>query len=285
VGALSGAGLDYDDSWAGRYEVTETSIVLLALAPTVAYRVNDKLSLGASIQFWYTELEMEIALPNPLPPGNRPDGVASIDGDDYDVGYTLGLMYEFSPQTRIGVDYQSEIETSYDSDVEISPIGLALSADLDIPLAQKVRIGLHHDLNDKWGLDFTLGWDDWSTFDHILVTAGSGGGRLDQGWDDTYHIAAGFQYHHRPDLTFTAGFAYDDSPQSDRRRTPDLPVDEQIRIAAGFTRDVRDNLSVGAYLNYGDLGDASIESDDYTGDYSSNTLWQFSVNFNWTFKK
>jgi long-chain fatty acid transport protein len=287
-GALSGAGLEYDDDWAGRYQVTEVSLVLLALAPTIAYQVNDKLSLGASVQLWYTELEMDIAIPSPVPIGNNPDGLAEVDGDDYDVGFTLGLLYELSPRTRIGINYQSEIETSFDSDLEISPVGLSFVADLDMPLAQTVRVGLHHDLNDKWALDFTAGWDDWSTFEHILISgSGAGGisGTLDQGWDDTYHLAAGFQYHHRPDLTFTAGIAYDDSPQSDSRRTPDLPVDEQIRIAAGFTRHVRDDFSFGAYLNYADLGDARIEHETYTGDYSSNTLLQFSMSFNWTLNK
>jgi long-chain fatty acid transport protein len=130
-----------------------------------------------------------------------------------------------------------------------------------------------------------LGWDDWSTLDHILVSTDLGTGKLDEGWEDTYHIGVGFQYHHRPDLTFTAGIAYDDSPQSDSRRTPYLPMDEQLRIAAGFTRHVRDNFSVGAYLNYADLGDARIESQEYAGDYGSNSLWQFSVSFNWKLGK
>jgi long-chain fatty acid transport protein len=284
VAALSGAGLEYDNDWVGRYQVTEVTIVLLALAPTIAYQVNEKFSIGASLQLWYTSLEMDVAIPNPLPPAGRPDGLAEIDGDDYDVGFTIGLMYEFSPRTRIGFNYQSEIETSFDSDVDISPQGLAIVADLDIPLAQTVRLGLHHDINEKWGLDFTAGWDDWSTLDHILIT-GTGGagviGTLDQGWEDTYHLAAGFQYHHTPALTFTAGIAYDDSPQRSSRRTPDLPVDEQLRIAVGFTREMRDNFSVGAYLNYIDLGDARIENADWVGEYSSNSLIQFSLNFNW----
>jgi long-chain fatty acid transport protein len=147
--ALSGAGLEYDDDWVGRYENIEVSLALLALAPTIAYKVNDKLSLGASIQIWYTKLEMDVAIPNPIPIGNRPDGLAEVDGDDYDVGFTLGLMYEFSPQTRMGIDIQSEIEISFDSDLEITPVELAIRADLDLPLATKIRIGLHHDINEK----------------------------------------------------------------------------------------------------------------------------------------
>ncbi len=282
VAALSGAGLDYDADWAGRYQATEISIVLLSLAPTIAYQVNEKFSIGASLQIWYTALKMDVAIPSPLPPpANAVDGLVEIDGSDYDFGYTFGLMYEFSPSTRIGFNYQSEIETNYDADVDISPLSFALEVDLGIPLAQKVRVGLHHDINDKWGLDFTMGWDDWSTFDHILISSDAGSATIDQGWEDTYHLAAGFQYHHSPALTFTAGIAYDDSPQHASRRTADLPLDEQLRIAVGFTRQMRDNFAVGAYLNYVDLGDARIENTDFVGEYSSNTLLQVSLNFSW----
>jgi long-chain fatty acid transport protein len=265
--------------------VQETNLVLIALAPTFSYQATDKLSLGASAQIWYTSLDMDVAVPDPQPPGNRPDGKASIDGDDYDVGLTLGVMYEFSPQTRLGLAYQSEIESSYDSDLKISSIDLALKASLDIPLAQKLRLGLHHDLNAKWGLDFSLGWEEWSTFDHVLIQTDRIAATIDQGWDDTWHVAAGFQYHYSPEMTFTAGVSYDTSPQTDGRRTPDLPVDEQIRIAAGFTRDVRDDFTIGAYINYADLGDSRIENSAYVGEYSSNSLLQISMNFSWKFDK
>ena len=284
MAALSGAGLDYNKKWAGRYQVQNTALVIIALAPGVAYKLTDKLSLGATAQLWYGALKMDVAIPNPLPPGNRPDGQAAIDGDDFDVGFTVGLMYELSPQTRFGINYQSEIETSHDSDLEISPIGLDLKAELNIPLAQLLRFGFHHDLNDTWGLDFTGGWDDWSTFDHVLINLDSGlGGSINQGWKDTWHIAGGFQYHYSPATTLAAGISYDTSPQTDGRRTPDLPVDEQLRYSVGFIHDVRNDFTVGAYLNYVDLGDGRIENPGYTGEFGSNSLLQVSMNFSWKF--
>ena len=40
--ALSGAVLDYDDDWVGRYECQETSILIATLTPSIAYRIDEQ---------------------------------------------------------------------------------------------------------------------------------------------------------------------------------------------------------------------------------------------------
>ena len=106
---------------------------------------------------------------------------------------------------------------------------------------------------------------------------------IDQGWDDTWHVSAGFQYWLNPNWQMTAGISYDTSPQTDGRRTPDLPVDRQIRYAVGASYSGRENFTVGGYLNYADLGDARIDKESYTGEYSSNSVLGVSFSFNWRF--
>jgi long-subunit fatty acid transport protein len=44
-----GLGLDYDSDWVGRYYVQEGTLLGLSLQPTVAYRVNGKLSVAEPI--------------------------------------------------------------------------------------------------------------------------------------------------------------------------------------------------------------------------------------------
>jgi long-subunit fatty acid transport protein len=44
-----GLGLDYDSDWVGRYYVQEGTLLGLSLQPTVAYRVNEKLSVAEPI--------------------------------------------------------------------------------------------------------------------------------------------------------------------------------------------------------------------------------------------
>ena len=105
LGALTGAGLDYNADWTGRYQATRVDMLLATLAPTLGYRLTDRLSVGLSLQFWYSELTQKLKVLTPLPA--QPDGRAKLDGDDTGVAYTLGAMYELSDRTRFGLMYQS----------------------------------------------------------------------------------------------------------------------------------------------------------------------------------
>jgi len=110
--SLSGAVLDYDRGWTGRYQNEKVELITMTATPTLAYRVSDWLSVGGGPVITYGMLEMDAAVDR----GNQPDGQATIDGDDTDVGYTLSAMFELSEQTRIGVVYLSEIEVDLEGD-------------------------------------------------------------------------------------------------------------------------------------------------------------------------
>jgi len=44
---LAGAGFEFQDNWVGRFQATKVDLTVMALSPTLAYQVTDKLSLGA----------------------------------------------------------------------------------------------------------------------------------------------------------------------------------------------------------------------------------------------
>ena len=47
---ITGAVLDYDDDWTGRYLNTEVTLLTMTFYPSIAYRVNNWLSLGGGPQ-------------------------------------------------------------------------------------------------------------------------------------------------------------------------------------------------------------------------------------------
>ena len=152
---ITGAVLDYDDDWAGRYLNTELTLLTMTFYPSIAYRVTDWLSLGGGPQIMYADLEMKAKAPPPN--GN---GEVKIDGDDVAFGFGLGALFEVSERTRFGVVYQSEIEPEFSGDVKISPPGLNVSTETEITLAQFIRVSGYHELNNRWALLASVGWED-----------------------------------------------------------------------------------------------------------------------------
>lgn len=279
---LSGAGIDYGDNWVGRFQATDVDLTLMALAPTLAYRVTDELSLGVTVQAYYGDLEIKTAVPRLGP--NRPEGEAKIDGDDTDVGFTLGAMYELSDRTRFGLFYQSELEPHYDGHIRTNPANLQVNTDLKLTFAEYVRFAVHQDMDERWGVDFTVGWDNWSALGNVPVDTEAGGVGIPTRWRDTYHVGWGTQYQLDKRWALTAGVAYDGSPVSPFSRNAQLPVDEQIRYAAGARYAISDTLTVGGYANYADLGKARIASQRWGGDFGdANSALQLIANVNWTF--
>mgnify|MGYP000518942923 CR=1 FL=1 len=277
--SITGAVLDYDNDWAGRYQNTEVTLLTLTLNPTVAYRVNDWLSVGGGPQMMYADLEIKSKAP---PPNGTGD--VKIDGDDLDFGYDFGALIELSPWTRIGILYQSEIEPEFGGDVKIEGPGtIEAGTDTTITLAQFVRVSAFHELNDCWALLGSVGWEDWSAFKDVNISTGRGDQKLSRNWDDTWRVAAGVHYKPAQDWLLQFGMAYDSSPVDKEDRTADMPIDRQIRYAAGLQHQWSDRLSVGGQFVFADYGTAKIRSDLLSGEYDKNHIVFFAMNANWKF--
>ena len=278
--SISGALLDYDNDWTGRYLNTDVTLLTLTFYPSVAYRVNNWLSLGGGPQIMYADLELKAKAPPPI--GN---GEVKIDGDDVAFGFGLGALIELSERTRFGISYQSEIEPEFSGDVKFS--GGAGSADAgtdtELTLARFIHISGYHEFNDRWALLGTVGWENWSEFKDINISTGQGSQKIPRNWDDTWKFAAGVHFRPVEKWLLQLGFAYDTSPVDSDDRTPDMPMDRQIRYATGAQYQWSDRLSTGAQFVYADYGKAKIDNDLLKGDYKRNDLFFFALNANWKF--
>ena len=277
---ITGAVLDYDDDWTGRYLNTEVTFITMTFYPSIAYRVNDWLSLGGGPQIMYANLEMKAKAPLPGPGG---DGDVKIDGNDIAFGFGLGALFELSERTRFGVVYQSEIEPEFDGDVELSPPGLAVETDTKITLARFIKVSGYHELNDRWALLGTVGWEDWSAFKDVNISTGTGSKNIPRNWEDTWKFAAGVHFRPADKWLLQLGASYNTSPVDSEDRTPDMPVDRQIRYATGVQYQWSKRLSVGGQLVYADYGKAKIDNALLKGDYKRNDIFFFAMNVNWKF--
>jgi long-chain fatty acid transport protein len=279
--SLAGAGFEFDDDWVGRFQATKVDLTIMALSPTLAYQVTDKLSLGASVQAIYSNVNIHLATPRLR--ANQPEGSASINGDDVSPGYSLGAMYELSDRTRFGFTYQSEVKPKFDGDLKTNPLGLDLATDTELPLGAYARFSVHQQMDEDWSVEFTTGWDNWSALSDVLIAGDVREGSIVTDWRDTYHVAWGVEYTLDKYWTLTGGVAYDSNPVNSQNRNAQLPVDRQIRYAVGAQYVISNALTVGGYVNYMDLGSAEINAENFGGDFDYNNATQIIANVNWKF--
>ena len=233
--------------------------------------------------------------------GQLPDaGRLEIDATDVGYGYNLGLLLMPSSTTRFGITYRSAIDLSFDDAAQIANIspgwGFVLDSilgpdrkvDLELTVPQAVMFSVYHQVNAAWAVMGNIGWQEQSEFGKTNVSLAaqdvSTSLTADRNFHDTYHFALGTQYRLAPRWLLSLGVAYDQSPVDDEDRTPDMPLDRQIRYATGIQYDLSDNLTIGAAYTFLDAGDAKISlannpvRGDLSGDYSSNYVNFFNVN-------
>ena len=280
VAGLSGASLDYGDDWVGRYQAQKVELIGIAAVPGISWQATEKLSLGLALPILYTDLELDVAIPNLQVPGG-PDGSASIDGDDTNVGVQAGAIYEFNDRTRLGVMYMSKFDQSFsgDLDLDVAIGSQEVSVDTDLTFAEMVRVGLAHKLNDEYTLYFGAGWENWSELADILISGEENSATLRTNWKDTWHASSGIRYRRSDGFEMQFGVAYDSSPVDDEDRRADLPVDRQIRIGTSASWQHSKRLRIGTYITYMDLGSAELGSSQFfEGDFDPNRIFMVGAN-------
>jgi long-chain fatty acid transport protein len=171
--------------------------------------------------------------------------------------------------------------------VKQQPSGQQAGVDTALPLPQLVRVGIYHEINDRFALLGSIGWEDWSSLENVNISFASVSAALPKNWEDTWHFAAGVHYRLSKPMLLQFGIAYDTSPVDAEDRTADMPVDRQIRYNIGTQYTKSETLTIGCALEYADLGDAEINNpsniNGLKGSYKNNDLLAFIINFNWKF--
>jgi long-chain fatty acid transport protein len=273
--------LSYADDWSGRYFIQEFTLETVNIRPSMATRVNDKLSISGGADFCYLNLDQHIALNEQLL--GLPDGRFQSDQESWRLGWDLGALYELTDDTRVGLTYHSRLPFKLKGHADVEDPGGALASTANISrvdskfiVPQGVDLGLHHDLSASFALLFDAGWTDWSAFEWQPTALGPEPPTVARNWHDTYRGALGARYRVSDDWLLQAGYSYDSSPVSDANRTPELPFDEQHRVSVGVQHALAKDITLGLSYTFAYLGEAPIDhtlhslSGNLQGHYSSN---------------
>lgn len=264
--APQGGGVNYGDDFVGRYQTSKAELAAVGISPSVGFKLNDRLSVGAGVSIIYTKFEQNIAINQAALAGpGTPDGKVRIE-DATDWGYQpfLGLTWQITDRAMLGVVYRAEADVDLEGDVNfrnlVIPKPVVNEVDVSWNNPQWLEAGLKYQLTDKNFLFLNGGWQDWSEFsDNELAFAGGTVGTLDRQWEDTWHAGIAFARLGGKGSGYSVGFSYDSSPVDDEHRSFDLPVDEIYKLSGAYFWKGGKQLdySVGATLYT--IGDAEID--------------------------
>ena len=303
-----GGALNYENDWVGRYYVQQTWTLGLSLLPSVAWKVNDKLSLGASLNAMYGIYKDNVAINNVDP--FLGDGRLKLKDQVWGWGGNLGLLYEFTPSTRVGLTWNSQVNLNFTAPPEFSGLSPAVSAVLDraglldatiklgIKVPQQAMASLFTQIDDRWALLGSVGWQQWSKFGQVQVGVDDANNptslTTDIPFKNTWHVAGGAQYRLSDPWLLNLGIAYDSGfQQNSSQVSPLLPVNTAWRFGVGGQQQLGKTSYWGLAAEY--LYGGTLKTDirakpvalggrgDLVGSYDNTGILFVGAYYNWTF--
>lgn len=243
-----GLATDWPRDWDGRFQLTYASIQATTLAPTIAWKAMETLSLGGGIGLSYVRVEQRKALDLAAlfgPPS--PEGSAEVTGDGYARNFHLGALWLASEVWSLGVSYQSRIHAELnDGNVDFTTPGFeALFPDgrarSEIDLPPTLRLGVLVRPVSKWNVELDAVWTGWSTLDRVVVTFDSGlpPDQTNFGWKNSLTYNLGTEYRLTEYSFVRGGFSYDATPIPSHTVGPLLPDGDRRWFSLGGGYDAR----------------------------------------------
>lgn len=246
---------EYDFDFVGRNAGYFAEITQININPSIAWKLNEKVSLGFGIDIAHNETHFKqgLAFLGAAATTNHLDA----KGDDWAVGWNAGLMFQLTPSTRIGVSYRSELEFNLEGRqrTSVTNFGSPLLANQDIKAKLKTpasaSLAVSHKLDDKWEMLGDIGWTDWSVVDVLQMKNKDTGANLNglsYNFKDTWRIGVGANYQYSNAWKFRFGIAHDKAPVKHAEdRTMTLPDSDRTWLSFGVKYQIspKSSLDVG----------------------------------------
>lgn len=250
VSAPWGSKTDYDANWMGRFQAGLTDLKTINVNPSASYRLNGEWSVGFGLN--YMQLEAEIQRAQLLPGPSV--GTAKFDGKDHGYGYNLGVLWEPSAATRLGVSYRSKVDFALlgqqtvlsSTGAVVTPSTFEIKADITMPAIAQVSVV--HALDDKITLLGDVSYYQWSAIQSLDVRNRSTGAlstSLALKYRDTKRLSAGVNYRLTDAWLLRGGVAWDQAPVGNAEdRTANQPDADRTWISLGARWDIAKNHRV-----------------------------------------
>ena len=243
INAPFALSVGFPDLWAGRNYAGDSSIRTYNATPSIAYRINDWISIGVGVQIQYMKAEFVSGLAAPFQE-------LTLKGRGYGFGATAGVTLTPTPTTQIGLGWRSAINQDIQGSL-LLPAGPAFnvpfstpgSVDATLRLPDIVSLGIRQWVSPQWTVMGTVEWSNWSRIGTVSVNQLGGAPALIGGnafripfeYDDGWFFSAGAEYRWNERLSLRGGVGYEISPITDQVRTPRLPDNDRFWASVGLS--------------------------------------------------
>lgn len=239
-----GSTIDWQNGWTGRFVLTHLQLFSVYIQPTVSYKINDKLGIGAGFVYGIGKVNLQRDIPVSDNSGNY--GKAELDGNARGYGFNAGLYYKPSTNLSFGLTYHSQVNMEMKKGTATFTVPASLASEFpsgdfssNLSLPNVITLGAAYNATKKLMLAAEvsmIGWKCYDTlaFDYAKNTDALTDTKSARDYKNTEAYRLGAQYQVNNKLDVRAGIKYLVTPIKDGYVTPEIPDASHISYSAGL---------------------------------------------------
>ncbi len=222
VYAPYGLALDWGDNNPFRTVAQNGSLLYATVNPVVAWKALDQLSVAVGPTINYAKVNLNQGI------GFVPNDQFHFVGDDFDFGFTAGVLWKPHQMVALGLNYHSATKMNFGGHAStVFPPGPSSSAPstASLQFPQNVVGGISFRPTENWNLEFDLDWTDWHAVKQASFTTGTPFGNFDL----PLNYKSGFMYEFGVTRQLchgyfaSAGYIYSENSSPDAYFNPIIP--------------------------------------------------------------
>ena len=163
-----GLGIDYQGDTPFGTVAEKANLLYATFNPVIAYQITPTLSVAAGATLNYSEVDLERGI---FGGGDR----FQFDGDGYDTGFNLGLLWQPVKEWSFGLNYRSATSINYEGESQAQPYDGHRKTEAELDFPYFIVGGVSYRPNDKWNFEFNLDWTDWDSLNDSQFKGTFGG--------------------------------------------------------------------------------------------------------------
>lgn len=249
-------GANYSKYSIVRYSATTDRIIAVDVGPSVGVKITDKFSAGLGLDFERLVMTFNNMVALPF----SPDGESQNHLAGWGYGWHGGLLYQFTPATRAGINYNSPVmfHTTGDSEFYGPPafggVSRTTNQKSNLALPALAQASINQDINPQWTVKGTIFYTNWASLNQITLkrVALPGGATISStvplNYHNTFDYAVGVNYKPTTKWILRAGFELLNTPTNDRNRLVADPIGAAPVLAIGA--HYQQNRNIGYDVGY-----------------------------------
>lgn len=230
------------EHWGGsgpeRFIVNKAHVYTINIQPTVAYAVDEHLSLGLGLNVYYGDLELDRSAVLGPPP--TPEGHFHFRGHGATVGATPAVLWKVDERNTLGLVYRSPFDIDFGGNATLKARGLKeigpshAIAGIDYP--QSVTVAYAVRPVDPLKLEADVVWSDWNSVERIQLTSSNPAfnSTIRENWKSGFVYRVGAQYNLNRNWALRVGYAFGQNAIPSNTFGPIVPDSNYHLPAAGI---------------------------------------------------